>query len=299
MSEHSTADYENFHEAKPHGDTVFPFNIYPCSIPQMFPEVLIHWHEDMEIIYIKKGSGIVTVDAQSRALSAPSVVFILPGQLHAIRQQEKEQMEYENIIFHPRLLVSAGSELFYREYLLPLLEGMVQIPTFLTPEDTRFTSLTEPLDACDREAGEKGKAYPVFVKSQLFLLCYRLLICCPQAGNPSQRATLDQIKPVLSYVDMHFREKICVADAARQVGFSEAYFMHFFKEITGKTFVSYLNEYRLSRAEMLLRTTKDSVLDIALETGFQNFSYFIRAFKQKYGMTPMKYRSAFQREIWG
>ena len=104
---------------------------------------------------------------------------------------------------------------------------------------------------------------------------------------------------MLSYVDMHFREKICVADAARQVGFSEAYFMRFFKEITGKTFVSYLNEYRLSRAEMLLRTTRDSVLDIALETGFQNFSYFIRAFKQKYGMTPMKYRSAFQREIWG
>ncbi|MCD8022585.1 MAG: AraC family transcriptional regulator, partial [Lachnospiraceae bacterium] len=49
----------NYQETKKHGSTLFPFNIYPCTIPRDFPSVALHWQKSMELIYIKKGRGIV------------------------------------------------------------------------------------------------------------------------------------------------------------------------------------------------------------------------------------------------
>ena len=58
----NSLEYENLLENKTHADPMFPYNTYLCSIPLDFNSVSLHWHEFMEIIYIKKGKGNVTVD---------------------------------------------------------------------------------------------------------------------------------------------------------------------------------------------------------------------------------------------
>ena len=55
-------EYENYQEKKNHTTLDFPYNTYLCSIPLDFELVPPHWHDEMEIIYIKKGRGIVNVD---------------------------------------------------------------------------------------------------------------------------------------------------------------------------------------------------------------------------------------------
>ena len=47
-------EYENYQEKIPHGNPLFPYITYPCSIPLDFSRVPLHWHDEMEIIYIKK-----------------------------------------------------------------------------------------------------------------------------------------------------------------------------------------------------------------------------------------------------
>lgn len=284
-------EYDKYREKKSHGDADFPFSIYdPCVIPDMFPEVMTHWHEEMEIIYIKEGIGIVSVNLESYKLQAPALVFVLPGQLHSIRQSENHRMNYENIIFHPRLLYSRYGGICDIEYLQPLFEDRVDIPTILDSSQEIFAACLRPLIICNEaDCGEPG--YPLLVKSQLFTLCYQLLRNYPvNEKSIRDREKVDRIKPVLSYIASNYGENIRVADAASCMGFSESHFMRSFREIMGVSFVAYLKDYRLSRAEELLRTTKQSVLEIAQETGFDNFSYFIRLFKAKYGRTPLKYR---------
>ena len=65
-----------------------------------FSDISIHWHDEIEIIYVKKGMGTVNVDFKQYTVTAPSIVLIFPGQLHSIAQFENERMEYENIIFN-------------------------------------------------------------------------------------------------------------------------------------------------------------------------------------------------------
>ena len=55
-------EYENYQEKVLHGNPLFPYITYLCSIPLDFAYVPLHWHDEMEIIYIKKGRGIITVD---------------------------------------------------------------------------------------------------------------------------------------------------------------------------------------------------------------------------------------------
>ena len=50
-------------ETKQHGAVRFPFNLYPCAIPGDFPQVALHWQESMELVFVKRGIGLVQVGA--------------------------------------------------------------------------------------------------------------------------------------------------------------------------------------------------------------------------------------------
>ena len=126
-------EYENYHEDKTHVELTFPYNTYLCSIPLDFSGVPLHWHDDMELIYIKKGCGHISVDFKEYHVTAPSLVLILPGQLHSIDQYMDESMEYENIIFSLSMLLPGKYDYTKEDFLTPLLTGRFTVPTVFTP----------------------------------------------------------------------------------------------------------------------------------------------------------------------
>ncbi len=286
-------EYENYHEQISHGELDFPYNTYLCSIPLDFSQVPLHWHEEMEIIYIKKGQGIVTVDFTSQVVTGPSLVLILPGQLHSIQQYESGTMEYENIIFNTNLLTPKTKDLSYEAFIHPLLKGKITVPTFFTPVYPYYTDVVAPLDACDEICKTKPQGYELYIKSMLFQLFFILDNRCRNLTKPvKDRKTLDKTKLVLKYVENHYMERITIDEIADVVGFSQSHFMRYFKDVMGTSFINYLKDYRLTMAARLLQSSESPVLEIAQEVGFDNLSYFNRAFKQKYQMTPLQYRKS-------
>ena len=284
-------EYENYHESKIHGELVFPYNTYLCSIPLDFAKVPSHWHDEMEIIYIKKGHGMVTVDFRSYQVEANNIVLILPGQLHSIEQYEDCSMEYENIIFHPGMLLPKKPDVASMEFIHPLLHGKVTVPTVFTPVYPYYKDVVAPIDACDEICKTKPQGYELFIKSQLFQLFFVLENKCRNYGKkPNNRKTLEKMKVILKYIENNYAQKISVADAAEIAGFSESHFMRYFKETMGTSFVEYLKDYRLTMAARLLLASDTSILSISEDVGFENLSYFNRAFKKKYQVTPSQYR---------
>ncbi|EKY23488.1 helix-turn-helix domain-containing protein [Clostridium celatum] len=67
--------------------------------------------------------------------------------------------------------------------------------------------------------------------------------------------------------------------------------MRFFKKHIGMTCIQYINNYRLEKASLLLNSTSKPIMDISLEVGFDNLSYFNKLFKNKYNLTPKEFRS--------
>ena len=108
--------------------------------------------------------------------------------------------------------------------------------------------------------------------------------------DAEQNRNLASVKIVLDYINEHYREDLTVKELAELSNYSEYYFMKLFKQYTGKTVASYLNDFRLEKAKALLLHTDSSITDIALDVGFNNTSYFIKKFQQANQLSPHKYR---------
>lgn len=285
-------EYQNYHETKSHTVSEFPYNTYLCSIPLDFTLVPLHWHAELEIVVIKKGTGLISVDFDKRTVTSGDIVFIRPGQLHSIEQYSTRVMEYENIILKPELLISGETDLCARQFITPLMKGELRCAAFLTPAVPGYPEISDCISHIDYLCERQPNGYQLAVKGFLFQLLF-LLISHHQKKStiPAlQTKSLEKIKTILKYVEEHYDEHITIDDMAALTFYSKSHFMKFFKAHMGTGFIEYLNDYRLTIAERLLRTSDASVLEIAEKSGFDNLSYFNRIFKRKYGQSPGKQR---------
>jgi YesN/AraC family two-component response regulator len=97
------------------------------------------------------------------------------------------------------------------------------------------------------------------------------------------------VSRALAYIDEHYREQISLETCAGDVGMSYAYLSRIFKKETALSFSEYLNHFRVSKAKILLAGKKMAIKQIVDETGFANYNYFFRVFKDVEGITPVEY----------
>lgn len=287
-------EYENYQEKKSHGSESFPYITYPCSIPLDFECVPAHWHDEMEIIYIKKGEGLITVDLVEYPVRCGSILFIIPGQVHSIEQYEDSSMEYINIIFKLDMLIAKKTDICNSHYFLPLLDGTLHFPTHFAPVDAYYNEIAGCINAADKVCQTNTAAYQLVIKGQLFLLFHILFSNCTQKKPPRKdQKSLEKMKLIIKYIENNYMDKITIEDIAEELNLSQSHFMKFFKQTMGTTFTDYLNDYRLTMASRLLISSESSILDIAAEVGFDNLSYFNRMFKRRFDTTPREYRKKY------
>ncbi len=309
-------EYENYQEKKERGHSDFPYITYPCSIPLDFTKVPLHWHEEMELIYIKKGRGIVTVDYFSHHVKVGDILVIVPGRLHSIEQEPGYSMEYENIIFQPSMLLPRQADVCSTRYFQPLFQNQISIPEYLSPDCSYYKDAACCLDQADRLCQDCPPAYEISVKAQILQFFYILFSaaspdssCSGKKGTGRQsqekRAgsrpgkylqSIEKTKLISKYIENHYAEKLSIEKMAQACSLSQSHFMKFFKSTFGMPFITYLKEYRLIMASRLLLTSSSTILEIAQETGFENLSYFNRSFKAMYKQTPTEFRTVSARQ---
>ena len=107
-------------------------------------------------------------------------------------------------------------------------------------------------------------------------------------NDKSGRNTVE--KEIISYVQQNFKKKISLKEFGEQFHLSEKYISRYFKEHFHITLSQYITHLRLEYAKQLLQDTDTPVTEIAMQSGYQNVSYFIRSFKKAYGVSPLKYK---------
>ena len=94
------------------------------------------------------------------------------------------------------------------------------------------------------------------------------------------------------YADEAYTENLTLHELSATYQKNEKYLGRLFKREIGLSFSDYVLERRLKKAENLLKTTDEKIIEIALECGFNNISYFNRVFKEKNGISPSEYRNS-------
>lgn len=101
----------------------------------------------------------------------------------------------------------------------------------------------------------------------------------------------DRINMVFNFVKDNFREAIALEEVAEIASMTVPSFCRYFKKMTRKTFVHFVNEYRVVHACKLLAEKPMPISEICFESGFNNFSHFNKSFKEITGKSASQYRA--------
>lgn len=129
-------------------------------------------------------------------------------------------------------------------------------------------------------------------------LLYRMFACLARGGAgmegaaaPPDRESL-HVRRAAEFIRTHYADGITVADVAKHVSLNRSYLSTLFQSVMGTSPQEYLSHYRLSRAEEHLMHSDASIATVARSCGYQDPQVFSKAFRQRYGLTPVKYRAA-------
>lgn len=275
-----------------HGTFEMPLAFYELDT-KIYSEYYLHWHEEMEIMLISRGSIIVTVNQKEIRGVTGDFILIGRNMLHSIKKDhsDPQTLYFTSLVFHPRILEGCTEDYCQKNLAGPMLEGRIEFPFLIRPDHNNYSSIKKEFLRLFAAYKEKGPFYEFQLKGILFELFAAFL-----AGgdfrqirkNPNK--TAESVVKALDYIGQHYSDDINVSALASMAGYNESYFMKTFKKQTGVTVVHFINDYRLRKSAELLLGSSDSIEEVAYSTGFESASYFIRKFKEKYRVTPNEYR---------
>ena len=272
-----------------HGEAFFPVQKYITRLTPNHPAVTTHWHEEAEFTLITQGNCRYQIDLIDYEVKEGDLLFVPPLFLHSISRSTSEELISETYVFHLNFLGGNSTDICSTRYLAPMMNQEFSVPFLITPGHPAYESMKEIFDRIARLYAEAAIGYELslkalFLQAIVQLLPYSQKISSPDTGTPS-----DKLKQVLDYIEFHFSEAISISELAKICYFSDYHFMRFFKKHMNMTCVEYINNLRLEKAVELFEQGNSSILDVSLSVGFRNLSYFHRAFKKKYGMTPLTF----------
>lgn len=102
------------------------------------------------------------------------------------------------------------------------------------------------------------------------------------------------VTKAIIYIEQNYYKHLTLQKVADYLGINKSYFCTIFKKVMKQSFCTYIQNLRIEKSKDLLIHTSDSILDIALNTGFSSSSYFNNTFKKSVGQTPLEYRQSHQ-----
>ena len=294
-------------EIKQHGTTYFPCAFYMMESDKMGLLVKHHWHDQLELIYLKQGQFKVEIDMEQYVIDEEYFCFINSEELHFI----KSNYPYNEsaIVFDLRMLSFEMFDSAQGQLIHPLLMGQLKMPRFISKKEKygkeifkEYIKIIE-IYKCEGELSHNVEGditenigSQIKIKASILNILgilYENNLLINELDN-SKDYRVDYIKVAISYIQNNYKEKIHVKDLAEQINMNEQYFCRFFKKMIGKTPMEYVNEYRINKTKELLEETDKQVMYICLECGFNNMGNFIKVFKKHTGINPIKYRKEFK-----
>ncbi len=285
---------QSLKEPNQHGTIFFPFAMYECMIPTTYKVLALHWHEEMELGMILEGSCIYQIDLNSYTVNAGDLILLTPHTLHGVSPIDGKTMKSESFVFNLNMLGAVTPDSSTFKYLNPLINREIILPLLIKKEEKGYDELL----CCFRqiEQAYKGKdiAYELEIKEGLLRFIRILFQNGFVKGNlkKQEEPALEKVKQIINYMEQHYKDAVTIGELADLCGFSVYHFMRFFKKSVGMTCMEYLNNYRLAATAEELWNTSKPIIDIALENGFNNVSYYNRMFRHRFHMTPKDYRKS-------
>ena len=282
--------YFELKENKPHGTKDDPFSTYHIQNRGQSFQIPVHWHDELEIIYVKSGFLTVNISGENY-IGKPGDAFVVsPGNLHFMGSQTGT-VDYFTFLFPLKYIAFRSDDMLDDKLIEPLNSGHLMI----SPEikDTVKEQCEQLARVYAAEIDESESKITGQIRKKIILLQFIHELWKKGfivENDTTGRNTVE--KEMVSYIQQNYMGKILLREFGEQFHLSEKYISRYFKEHFHITLSQYVTYLRLEHAKQMLQETDISVTEVAMQSGYQNISYFIRSFKKTYGVSPLKYRKS-------
>lgn len=273
-------------------DTDFPYLVLDVEGDKACPRnpgfQVMHWHEDLQFIYVLDGIIEVRTLDDALQIQAGEAIFINKDVVHFVG--EIKNCHYNSFLFPAYFLAFyAGSPA--KDFVDSVIMNERLPFVHFTPDSgwqKEITTLLQQLVQLEKNKTD-FYVYEVLVRLSSLWLTMRKNITLPQEQKGS--VVHLRMQKILRFMEEHFSEDITLSDLSASANISKSECSRCFRMSMGTTPYKYLTEYRLSKAAQLLAKTNEPVGNIAAAVGFHQISHFGKCFKEKTGYSPKAYRA--------
>lgn len=279
--------YRELKENKPHGTKSYPYTQYFMHTPRKAFHIPVHWHDEVEIIYIKKGRITISIQEEVFHAASGDLFFVNTGELHFMESDDMT-VEYYTLLFPFEFISFQSEDALEEDVLLPLRQKKMLFPIQIENHNTK-DEITKVIRNVIEVNEKRNAGYQLRTRILLLELLEGLLKekCLKQASYVN---TTGMQRDLITYIQKHYTEKISLSMLAQEFHLSEKYISWYFKEHFAISFTQYVSHLRMTRAKDLLTTTELPITEVALSCGYPSVNLFIRNFKEVHHVTPLQYR---------
>jgi len=250
------------------------------------PRANEHFHRIYEIYYLYKNELNYFIGDKTFQVKEGTVIIVPPNTIHSTRSINHNSRK-RFLLYIPESYVS---EFLTEE---PDLLKRLEIEPFVIPPAKR--KHIEKIFLYLLNEFKSAEASTVMLKSllgELLVTLYR--ISTENESNTIKYETIDkkssQIISIANYINSNYNQNISLETLSKKFFLHPAYISRAFKKVLNINLVDYIKSVRIKEACVLLKNSESDISDIAINTGFESSSSFIRTFKSIVGITPLQYR---------
>lgn len=246
---------------------------------------LFHWHDYFEMEFFFEGEGTHLLNGEEMQVGRGTIYLLTPADFHTLYKKDASSpLRYYNVNFNEYALPP--------EIIQSITEYDAPLTATLSESDCRYLRREfEYLVAEQHSEKEFRKQMICSCFEKIFIIFLRAFGDALQEKKTMQSKTDGNIRHIINYLHLHFREQISLSSAAKEVYLTPNYAGELFRREIGMSFTEYVQRLRLDYATNLLIHSDLSVSDICFQSGFRSVSYFIKIFKSANGTPPHEYRT--------
>lgn len=279
-------------ELKQHGNEQFPFLVsYQKLSEYESGSFMWHWHPEIEITYVQKGTMCYKVNHMVYHLKEGDIVFNNSGALHSGTMENQKDCAYIPVTFDSRLIYGFFQSTVNSKYVDPVIQDSM-LPAICIDQSEPWHKpfreyLLRIIDLDEKKPDFYELDITICLQSMWRLLLEHITYE-PQASRENS-LEYDRIKKILSYIEENYQNKITLNDIAGHIHLCESECTRLFKRHMNTTLFAFLQEYRIERSLEFLRADQP-VSAVADKAGFSDPNYYSKVFAKIKGCSPREYR---------
>jgi AraC-like DNA-binding protein len=247
-----------------------------------------HAHDFFVLVYVEEGDGVFTADGTERSLCAGDVHAVPPGLvIGAAAVSGLAHCRAWSVAFTPDAVpaLASVSPLAWDHH--PLLALFAPAARHAAVPESDRMSWSGWLGELSDELAEPGR---LGAREAVAGLLTRVLVAAARLAPAAPSVPDPLVDRVFDEIEATFRQPVSAGDVARALGYTPGHLTTVVRERTGRPLLEWITERRMTEVRRMLRETDLPLGVIASRTGLRDATYLVRRFRQRYGVTPQRWR---------